>query len=180
MGKIVVGEFVTLDGIIEAPEKWTFPYFSEETQQVLGESMSRSDALLLGRVTYETFEASFSTQTGGMANYLNNVPKYVVSTTLKTAEWNNSTLINGNVAEQIAALKQRHNKDIIINGSGKLIQTLIQHDLIDEYSLLVYPVVLGGGQRLFEAGSQTSLKLIGSRAFSTGVVHLSYIADRKA
>jgi len=146
---------------------------------ILGENMSRSEAMLLGRVTYETFAAAFSAQNGGLADFLNNVPKYVVSTTLKTAAWNNSRLINGNVVEEIAALRQRTGKDIFINGSGRLVQTLIRHDLVDEYSLLVFPVVLGSGQRLFEDGSQANLKLTGSKALSTGVVQLSYQPDRK-
>jgi dihydrofolate reductase len=104
----------------------------------------------------------------------------VVSTSLKTADWNNSTLITGNVVEEIAKLKQQSGKDIFVNGSGDLVQTLIQYDLIDEYSLLLFPVALGSGQRLFEDGSKVSLKLADSRAFPSGIMHLTYQPERKA
>lgn len=186
MRKIIVGMYVTLDGVMEGPGPdegfehagWTMPYFDEEIGQVLGESMSRCDSLLLGRVTYQTFAAAFSSQTEGIAHIMNSLPKYVVSTTLKTAEWNNSKLIKGNVAEEIAKLKQQPGKDILVNGSGTLVQTLIHHDLIDEYALLVYPVVLGTGKRLFRDGSKT-LKLIQTKPLRSGVVNLSYQPERK-
>src|ERR1700730_4609805 len=107
MRKLVIGEFLSLDGVMEAPEKWTFPYFNEEVGTHLGSSMATSDALLLGRVTYEAFASTFSHQTGGEADAMNHMQKYVVSTTLKTADWNNSTLLQGNIAEAITALKQQ-------------------------------------------------------------------------
>jgi dihydrofolate reductase len=171
--------FVSLDGVIEAPETWTYPYFNDEIGAHLGASYTTSDALLLGRVTYQTFAASFSSQTGGMADTMNNQTKYVVSTTLKTADWNNSTLIHENIPAEIAKLKQQPGKDITVTGSSTLIQTLVEHDLIDEYSLLVYPVVLGTGKRLFKDGiAKTTLKLIEAKPTSSGVVLLRYHPER--
>jgi dihydrofolate reductase len=115
-----------------------------------------------------------------MADYLNNQRKYVVSTTLKKADWNNSVLINGNVADEIARLKQQSGKDITVTGSRTLIQTLIHHDLVDEYSLLVHPLSLGTGQRLFGDECRTTLKLVASQALSSGVLHLTYQPERKS
>src|SRR5258708_36727793 len=189
MRRIVVGMFVSLDGVMEAPGPdsnfkyagWTMPYFNDEIGKFISDSMAGSDALLLGRVTYEGFAASFSSQTGGVADVMNNQTKYVVSTTLKKVEWNNSRLIKGNIPEEIAKLKQQPGKDISVSGSGTLVQTLIQHDLIDEYSLLVYPVVLGTGKRLFREGiAMTTLKLVDAKPTSSGVMLLRYQPERKA
>ncbi len=181
MSRIVVGEFVSLNGVMEAPEKWTFQYYNDEIGAHLGSSMATSDALLLGRVTYETFAAAFSQQTGGQADGMNNIRKVVVSSTLKTADWHNSTLINRNIPEEITRLKQRIGKDILVSGSGTLVQTLMQHNLVDEYALLVYPIVLGTGKRLFSDGMAAStLKLVEARPFSTGVVLLRYQPDKAA
>jgi len=180
MRKIVVGEFVSLDGVMESPEKWTFQYYSDEVQQVIAASMMNSDAMLLGRVTYEGFEASFSSQSGGLADVMNNQAKYVVSTTFKKAGWNNSKLINKNIVEEIAKLKQQPGKDISVTGSGTLVQTLLENDLIDEYSLLVYPVVLGSGKHLFRETNKTSMKLVFTKALDTGVVALTYQTAREA
>jgi dihydrofolate reductase len=179
MRKIVVGMFVSLDGVTEAPEKWTFPYFSDEIGMHMGSNAAASDAMLLGRVTYDAFKASFSSQTGGMADGLNNMRKVVVSTTLKSADWNNSTLIKGNVLEEIARLKQQPGRNILVPGSITLVQSLMRQNLIDEYSLLVYPIVLGAGQRLFpEAIAKMPLKLIEAKSFSTGVVLMRYQPDK--
>jgi dihydrofolate reductase len=182
MRKIIVGMFMSLDGVIEGPGPvddfvhagWTMPYFNEEVGQIIDENAAQSDALLLGRVTYQSFAAFFSTQTGGDADMMNNIHKYVASTTLKKAEWSNSTLLKGNIIEEIAKLKQQTGKDITISGSGTLVHSLMKHGLIDEYSLLVYPVILGTGKRLFAEGVKTNLKLMGAKALSSGVVHLSY------
>ncbi|EFH81149.1 dihydrofolate reductase family protein [Ktedonobacter racemifer] len=179
MRKLVIGEFLSLDGVMEAPEKWTFPYFNEEVGAHLGSSMATSDALLLGRVTYEAFASTFSPQTGGEADTMNHLQKYVVSTTLKTADWNHSTLLQGNIAEAITALKQQPGKNIVVSGSGRLVQSLMQFGLVDEYSLLVYPIILGAGRRLFSDGLNTSsLRLIEARPFSNGVVLLRYQPER--
>jgi dihydrofolate reductase len=187
MRKVIVGEYVSLDGVIEGPNPgdpyehagWANPYNIEEAQKVVSDSMSKGDALLLGRVSYQSYALAFSSQVGGFADLMNGFHKYVVSTTLKKAEWNNSTLIKGNIAEEIAKLKQQPGKDIGVSGSGTLVQTLMQHDLIDEYVLLVCPVVLGSGKRLFSDASKTNLKLIEARPLSSGVVVLTYQPDKK-
>ena len=180
MRKITVGLFMSLDGVVEAPEKWTFQYFNPEIGAHIGARIMASDTLLLGRVTYQSFEATFSKQKGQPADGLNSIRKYVVSTTLKTADWNNSTVINGNVVEEITKLKQQPGKDIAISGSVGLVKLLMQHDLIDEYSLMVYPIVLGTGIRLFADGmAQLPLKLIQTKPLGDAVVALRYQPDRK-
>jgi dihydrofolate reductase len=184
MRKVIVSEFVTLDGVMEDPggaEKfehggWTMPYWSEEIGKVKFDELFASDALLLGRVTYQGFAKAWPTMKdeAGFADRMNSLPKYVVSTTLQEVEWNNSRLIKGNVAEEVSKLKQQPGQDILIAGSGKLVQTLMQHDLIDDYRLLVYPVVLGSGKRLFQNGGKTTLRLVETRTFRSGVVLLHY------
>lgn len=178
MRKLVVTEFVSLDGVIENPA-WTFRYWNDEIANFKGEESLASDALLLGRVTYEGFAAAWPQSKDEGADYFNNVRKYVVTTTLDKAEWNNSMLIKGNVVEEINKLKQQEGKDIIVHGSGKLVQTLMKHDLVDSYRLLVYPLVLGKGQRLFEEGTTATLKLVDAKQFSGGVTALVYAPERK-
>ncbi len=181
MRRITVNEFVSTDGVIESPEKWTFQYFNDEIGAQIGSSFAASDAMLLGRMTYETFAASFAGQSGGQADVMNNTRKYVVSTTLKTADWSNSTLINKNIMDEIAKLKQQSGKDIAISGSAGLAQSLIQHGLVDVLDLLVYPVVLGAGKRLFPDGmAKSTLKLLEARQFNTGVVLLRYQPEKAA
>ena len=179
MRNLFVTTFLSLDGVMENPA-WTFPYWNDEIAQFKGEESNAADALLLGRVTYEGFAAAWPQRTdeasGGV--YFNSVRKYVVSTTLDKAEWNNSVIIKDNVVEEIRNLKQQEGKDIAVHGSGKLIQTLIQHDLVDRYRLLVYPVVLGKGQRLFEEGTTATLNLVEARALSGGVTALIYEPKR--
>ncbi len=177
MRKIVVTEFLSLDGIMEHPA-WTFPYWNDEIAKFKGEETSASDALLLGRVTYQGFAAAWPESTDEGADYFNSVRKYVVSTTLDTVEWNNSRLIKGNIVEELIKLKQQDGKDITVHGSATLVQTLIRHDLVDRYRLLVYPVVLGTGKRLFQEGTTATLKLVETQAFSSGVAALIYEPDR--
>jgi len=175
MRQIAAGLFVSLDGVVEAPEKWTGPYFNDQVGQAVGALMAQNDALLLGRVTYQGFAAAFGGQSGGMADQMNHTPKYVVSSTLASADWQNSTLISGDVAGQISDLKQQPGKNIGMSGSSALVGWLLRHDLLDRHDLLVFPVVLGRGKRLFsEPDGQVPLALTGSEAFSTGVVHLTY------
>jgi len=184
MRKVVVSEFVSLDGVMEDPggaEKfehggWTRPFWSNEIGKVKFDELFASDALLLGRVTYQGFAAAWPTMKdeAGFADRMNSIPKYVVSTTLKELEWNNSHLLKGNIMEEVARLKRQEGQDILIGGSGQLVQALMQHDLIDEYWLLVYPVVLGSGKCLFRDVSKTTLKLVETRAFPAGVVLLHY------
>ena len=173
MRKIVVTEFMSLDGVIENPG-WTFPYWNDEIAAFKGEETSSSDTLLLGRVTYEGFAAAWPQSPDPGAEYFNNVRKYVVSTTLDSAEWNNSVQIKDNVAEEITKIKQQDGQAITVHGSAKLALWLMQQGLVDRLHLLVYPVVLGQGQRLFPEGIPGTLKLAESKTFSTGVVALVY------
>jgi len=183
MRKIVVGMFISLDGVIEGPGPsddfqyagWTMPYYSDEVGGYVGSRIMATDAMLLGRHTYQGFEAAFAPQSGGVADIMNNTRKYIVSTTLKTVDWQNSTLINTNIMDEITSIKQQPGQDISISGSGALVQSLMQHNLIDELSLLVYPVVLGTGKRLFPDGmAKADLTLIEAKPLSKGVVVLRY------
>jgi dihydrofolate reductase len=179
MRKIVVTEFLSLDGIMEAP-MWTAPYWNDEIAKFKGEETDASDALLLGRETYQGFAAAWPESEDEGAPYFNNVRKYVVSTTMDKAEWNNSIIIKNNVMEEIRKIKQGDGKDITVHGSATLAQSLLQEGLVDRVRLLVYPVVVGKGKRLFKEGSPTStLNLLETRAFSSGVVALVYEPDRK-
>lgn len=178
MRKLVVTEFVSLDGIMEAPA-WTFPYWNDEIANFKGEESEASDALLLGRVTYQGFAAAWPQSKDEGAAYFNNVRKYVVSTTLDKVEWNNSILIKDNIVEEIAKLKQQEGKDITVHGSATLVQTLTQHDLVDSYRLLVYPLVVGKGIRLFQEGTTAKLNLVKTQSFSSGVAALVYEPARK-
>lgn len=177
--KLVVTEFVSLDGVMEAP-MWTFKYWNDEIAKFKGEESSASDALLLGRVTYQGFAAAWPESKDEGANYFNSVRKYVVSKTLEEPlEWNNSTLIKDNIVAETTNLKQQDGKDITVHGSATLVQTLMHHDLVDRYRLLVYPVIVGKGKRLFKEGTPATLKLVESRSFSSGVVALVYEPDRQ-
>jgi dihydrofolate reductase len=176
--KVIASEFVSLDGVMEEPG-WTLQFSSEEQEKFKFDELAASDALLLGRVTYEGFAAAWpqmEEQTGEYGAWMNGYPKYVASTTLEEPlEWNNSNLIQGNVAEEVSRLKQQPGKDILIFGSGDLVNMLMQHGLIDEYRIMVFPVVLGSGKRLFGDGSDTKvLELVETKTFSSGVVVLTY------
>ena len=183
MRKVVAVELVSLDGIMGSPEEWAFSYSNDEMEEANASGMAASDALLLGRVTYEALAAFWANQPGGtpMVDYINSVAKFVVSGTLEEPlEWNNSTLIKDNIAEGIAELKRQPGKDITIVGSGVLVRSLMQANLLDELGLMVHPVVLGDGKRLFEEeGDPQGLKLLESKIFGTGVVSLTYGPARK-
>ena len=179
MRKITAGLFVSLDGVVGSPEKWQLPYFGEDMGEAVGAAMAAADAMLLGRVTYQEFASYWpgvSSEEQSFAGYMNDTPKYVVSTTLEEPlGWNNSTLIKGNVAEEVARLKQQPGKNIGITGSATLVRSLLRDDLLDELGLMVHPVVVGSGKRLFEeGGAPKGLKLVDSKTFSTGVVYLTY------
>jgi len=179
MRRVVAGLFVSLDGVVEAPEKWQLSYFNDEMGEAVGAAMAAADAMLLGRVTYQEFASYWpgaSSEDQPFADYMNNTQKYVVSTTLENVDgWQNSTLIKGNVAEEIAELKRRSGKDITIIGSAALVRSLLRDGLLDELGLMVHPVVVGGGKRLFEdGGDREVLELVDSKTFSTGVVSLTY------
>ena len=180
MRKLIVTEFLSLDGIMQDP-MWTFKYWNDETAAFKAEETSADEDLLLGRITYEGFAEAWPERTdeesGGV--YFNGTRKYVVSTTLDKVEWNNSVLIKGDIIEEIKKLKQEEGPDIVVHGSATLVQTLMKHDLVDRYRLLVYPLILGnGGIRLFQEGSMANLKLVKAQAFSTGVTALIYEPDR--
>src|SRR5579864_9653060 len=177
MRKITAGLFISLDGVVEAPEQWTGPYSNDELGQHIGSQFAASDTLLLGRVTFQTFASAFAGQSGGMADQMNNTPKVVVSTTLERADWQNSTLINGNVAAEITTLKQQPGKNIAVRGRITLVRWLLRAGLLDELGLLVVPLVRGSGTHLFadgDGGPPLPLTLLDSTAFSTGVLALTY------
>jgi dihydrofolate reductase len=179
MRKVVAAEFVSLDGVFEAPDQWHFPYFNDEMGQVIGEGFAASDAMLMGRVNYEEWAAYWPEQDpeeNPIADTMNTRQKYVVSTTLEEPlQWSNSTLIKENVAQEIEKLKEQEGKDIVISGSGTLVRSLLGYGLLDELKLMVHPIVVGSGKRLFEEEAETKpLKLVDSKTFSTGVVYLTY------
>jgi dihydrofolate reductase len=191
MRKIVVSEFVSLDGVMQAPGRsdedtsgnfkhggWIFRFRDDQDPKYKLDELFASDALLLGRKTYEIFAAYWpkAKDAVGFADKMNNMPKHVVSTTLKEVDWNNSGLIKTNLPEEVKKLKQQPGKDILVYGSAKLVNTLLQHDLVDELRLMVYPVVLGSGKRLFDDHAETlkPLKLAESKTFPSGIVLLSY------
>ncbi|MBD2683430.1 MULTISPECIES: dihydrofolate reductase family protein [Nostoc] len=178
MRKVVVTEFMSLDGVIEEPA-WTAPYWNDDIAQFKDQEQDTSDALLLGRVTYQGFAAAWPNSADVGASYMNNVRKYVVSTTLNALEWNNSTLIKDNIVQEITQIKQQSGQNILVYGSAALVQTLIRHELVDLYRLLVYPVVVGKGKHLFQEGTTATLKLLESQSFSSGVMALVYEPERK-
>ena len=177
--KVTAGLFVSLDGVTESPERWQLPYFDDEMGEAVGAAMNAADAMLLGRVTYQEFASYWpgvSPEDQPFAGYMNDTPKHVVSTTLEEPlGWNNSTLIKGNVVEEITKLKQQPGKNIGVTGSATLVRALLRDDLLDELGLMVHPVVVGSGRRLFEDwGDLKRLELVDSRTFGTGVVYLTY------
>jgi dihydrofolate reductase len=175
MRKIKANLFVSLDGVVEAPEKWTFPYFNEEVGQAVGEGFATSDALLMGRVNYQEWAAVWPTREGPLADTINGIRKYVVTTTLDTADWTNSAVVTGDVAAEITRLKEQPGQDIAMSGSASLVEWLLHAGLLDELRLLVYPVVVGAGRRIFDAsGPQQALELLGAKTYQTGVVDLTY------
>jgi dihydrofolate reductase len=174
MRKLIVTEFVSLDGVVENPS-WTFKYWNDETAKFKGEETSAGEDLLLGRVTYEGFAQAWPQRgkaEGG--EYFNGTRKYVVTNTLDTLEWNNSVAIRGNVVDEIRKLKAQDGPDIVVHGSIELVQALIQNGLVDTVRMLVYPVVIGTGKRFFQEGTTATLKLVETRPISSGVVGLIY------
>ncbi|MEO7989987.1 MAG: dihydrofolate reductase family protein [Chryseolinea sp.] len=176
MRKILVSQFLTLDGIMDGPEKWNPEYSgdSEVVHEILAD-LSASDLLLLGRTSYDFFAARWPSRTNAMADYFNNLPKLVVSTRLQKPEWNNTTIIRSTAVEEIKKRKEQPGKNILVIGSHKLVQTLMSENLIDEYKLYVYPLTLGKGKRLFEQGAaEQALELISAKRFASGVVSIMY------
>jgi dihydrofolate reductase len=180
MRKLVVNQFLTLDGVMEAPEKWNSQYLNDEelVKDILAD-FSASGSFLFGRTTWQFLAACWPTRTGDMADKFNNHPKHVVSATLQKAEWNNSAIINGNVVEEIKKIKEQSGKNILVLGSYELVQTLMRENLVDEYKLYIYPLTLGTGKRLFEEGTiRQTLKLINTQVFSNGAIALVYQPEK--
>jgi dihydrofolate reductase len=180
MRKVVVSTYVTLDGVFEDPA-WSAPYWSDEAQQFARDQLWSSDALLLGRTTYDEFAAAWPTQEwiereGEFADRMNSLPKYVASKTLEEPlEWSNSHFLKGDVAEEVGKLKQESGQDILMYSSVALMHTLMENDLIDQYRLWVHPLILGSGRQLFPEGTKkTELKLVDATTLSNGVVVLDH------
>ncbi len=190
MRQLIIAEFITLDGVIQAPGGknedtdggfqhggWTLPYWHDEIGLHFDQAMQQADTLLLGRKTWQIHGGAFEPMPAGhpFGDVMNGIAKIVVSTTLKSAAaWRNSTLISSNVIEAVRQLKQQPGKNILLDGSSVLAHTLIQADLVDEYALHVYPLVLGNGKRLFPAGRRVNLELIESQTLPTGIVFQRY------
>jgi dihydrofolate reductase len=184
VGRIVVTEFVSLDGVMEDPGgsenfkygAWSFAFNrgDEGDRFKLDEALS-AEALLLGRVTYEGFAEAWPSREGEFADKFNAMPKYVVSSTLESPEWNNSTVLTGDVADEVAQLREEKDGNIVVHGSARLAQTLIEHDLVDELRLMVFPVVLGAGKRLFgETSDKKTFRLVDSNVVGDGIAILTY------
>ena len=181
MRKVFATTFVTLDGVMEAPNEWNPQFWSEEAEKYKREELFATDALLLGRKTYEGFAAAWPTMTDedGFADRMNSLPKYVVSSTLEDLEWNNAKLLKKDLKKEVQSLKREPGQDIAIHGSGELVNSLMQHGLIDELHMMIFPIVLGQGKRLFENHeTSTVLKLIETKSLPNGVIVLHYEADR--
>lgn len=189
MRKLIVHEFISLDGVMQAPGGkdedrdgsfeyggWTWPYWHDDIGAHFGEMMQHTDAFLLGRRTYETHAAAFEPMPAGdpFGDMMNAPKKYVVSRTLTKPSWRNTTIIRDNVVDAVRKLKSEPGKNIMTDGSSQLVHTLLENDLVDELHLTVYPVVLGGGKRVLPNGLHTAYKLIASTAYPTGVVGLQY------
>lgn len=194
MRKLTVSEFVSLDGVMQAPGGadedteggfrhggWQMGYFDDVAGERIGASMAQTGAFLLGRRTYEIFASYWPTQSDDdpIAKILNGLPKYVASTTLaEPLAWQNSTLLQGDVAKAVAELKEGEGGNIVVLGSGGLVQTLYENDLVDEYALMIHPIVLGSGKKLFRDVPKKPLKLADSVTTSTGVVMATYVPER--
>ncbi len=177
MRDLIVTENISLDGVIDARDGWFSPYGGDDLAAVNREHMAAADAVLLGRVTYHEFAGYWPAQTDdttGVSDYLNRTTKYVVSSSLTVTDWQNTTILSGSLADEIAALKRQPGKDIVATGSITLVQSLVRENLVDAYRLFVYPVVLGCGRRLFPDGINSELRLTDTRTFRLGVVLLSY------
>jgi dihydrofolate reductase len=189
MRELIIAEFITLDGVIQAPGGpdedtdggfihggWTRPYWDDEIGKHFFEAFSAADALLLGRKTWQIHGGAFEPMKGDpFADAMNSIKKYVVSSTLKSADaWRNSNLIDGNIVNTVRELKQQPGKNILLDGSSKLAPLLAQNDLVDEYALHVYPLILGGGKRLYPYGTRLNLNLVSVSTLPTGVVYMRY------
>jgi dihydrofolate reductase len=180
--RLVATEYLSLDGVFEEPGQWSFPFFGEDAEQFKWAEVQASDALLLGRKTYEGFAAAWPSMpdTGEFGEKMNSMTKYVVSSTLDKVEWRGSELIRGNVADEVRKLKERPGQDLLLSGSAQLLNALMQDSLIDVYRIMLYPIVLGKGKRLFANGvDERVLHLTETKMLSSGVVVLEYGPAKK-
>lgn len=189
MRRVIASEYLTLDGVMEAPGSedslgdrggWSFLYSNDEAAAFKFDELMASDALLLGRATYDIFAASWPARTGEFADRMNRLPKHVVSRTLEAPTWENSHLIREDVAGAVSELKEQPGQDILLYGSADLVRTLTEHGLIDEYRLMIFPLILGTGKRLFADGAAVSVKLVEAKTLGAEVLILTYQPERKA
>jgi dihydrofolate reductase len=177
MGKIVSNFFISLDGVVESPEKWHFPYFNDEMGVAIERGAETNKAFLMGRVLYEEWATHWPNQGEDVpfSSFINSVPKYVVSNSLDKATWNNTTIVSGDVAARLRQIKAQTDGDIGMSGSATLVRWLLAEGLLDELKLMVDPLVVGDGRRLFEDTPTHPLRLVDQETFQTGVLHLTYV-----
>jgi len=174
MGRIVSNFFMSLDGVVEAPDQWHMPYFNDEMGDAIGKGMATNKAFLMGRVLYDEWAGFWPNSDDDFATFFNNHPKYVVSNSLEQADWNNTTIVSGDVPQRLRELKDATDGDLVISGSATLVRSLLRDGLLDELRVLVHPIVVGRGARLFEDDTPRALELAGHEIFSTGVLNLTY------
>jgi dihydrofolate reductase len=174
MGRIVSNFFMSLDGVVEAPDQWHMPYFNDEMGDAIGKGMATNKAFLMGRVLYDEWAGFWPNSDDDFATFFNNHPKYVVSDSLERADWNNTTIVSGDVPQRLRELKDATDGDLVISGSATLVRSLLRAGLVDELRVLVHPIVVGHGARLFEHDTTRALELAGHQVFSTGVLNLTY------
>jgi len=174
MGRIVSNFFMSLDGVVEAPDQWHMPYFNDEMGDAIGKGMATNKAFLMGRVLYDEWAGFWPSSDDDFATFFNNHPKYVVSNSLEQADWNNTTIVSGDVPQRLRELKDATDGDLVISGSATLVRSLLREGLLDELRVLVHPIVVGRGGRLFEDDTTRALELAAHQVFSTGVVNLTY------
>jgi dihydrofolate reductase len=177
MRKVISGLFISMDGVVESPDKWQFDVFDADMGAAMSEHIANEDTILLGRVTYQEWAPYWPTSTDEpYASHINNTPKYVVSTTLTRVDWQNSTLIKGDLASAVNKLKQQPGKNIGVSGSPTLVESLLQADLLDALILMIHPVIVGRGKRLFKEGrSLQRMRLLESKITGSGVAFLTYV-----
>jgi dihydrofolate reductase len=177
MGKIVSNFFISVDGVVESPEKWHFPYFNDEMGAAVGAGMETTKAFLMGRVLYQQWAAYWPNQGADVpfSSFINGMQKYVVSTTLDEANWQNTEVVSGDVAGELTRIKNETDGDIAMSGSATLVRWLLANGLMDELRLLVHPIAVGSGQRLFENTPTHPLDLIRHDTFENGVLNLTYV-----
>ena len=176
MGRIVSNFFISLDGVVESPDKWHFPYFDDAMGAIVGEGMATTSAFLMGRRLYDEWSSYWPEQGPEVpfSEFINTIPKYVLSTTLDNPTWQNTTVLSHDVAEQVRAVKAGTDGDLGMSGSATVTRWLLANQLLDELNLLVHPIAVGSGQRLFEGTATYPLQLLSSATLDTGVLHLRY------